>query len=130
MIGRVLTSLSRTTAKWPEVCSADSSLLGPIAEAAPRWAIRRVTSWKAVRPLPVKPKVTLGAPDSSTSCLGRVTSVPESAGLSFSANQPGSAFSSTWPLRSLGFSETTIVPCGTLSTLPMPVRRLRPLGVR
>ena len=61
MIGRVLTSLSRTTAKWPERAAASSALTGPIAGAWPRWAIWRVTSWNASRPLPVKSKVTIGS---------------------------------------------------------------------
>ena len=102
MIGRVLTSLSRTTAKWPESAAACSPETGPIACAWPRWAIWRVTSWKASRPSSVKPKLTLGSLNSPNSCFGSVMSVPESAGSSFSAYQPGCAVLSTWPLSSLG----------------------------
>ena len=94
MIGRVLTSLSRTTAKWPESASASSAPGRPIACSWPRWAIARVTSWNASRPPSVKSKVTFGWSNSSVSCFGLVMSVPESAGSSLSANQPGSASSS------------------------------------
>ena len=120
MIGRVLTSLSSTTAKWPESASASSSETPPIAAAWPRWAICRVTSWKASRPLSVNWKVTLGWPSSSVSCFGLVMSVPESAGLSLSAYQPAFSIpSTTLPLLSEGCSETTIVPAGTLITVPL-----------
>ena len=122
MIGRVLTSLSSTTAKRPESCSACSPEAGPIARACPRWAICRVTSWNASRPSSVKPKVTLGSLNSSNSCFGSVMSVPESAGRSLSAYQPGSASSITLPLGSEGSSETTIVPGGTFSTSPFCLR--------
>ena len=89
MIGRVLTSLSRTTAKWPESAAACSALTGPIACAWPRWAIWRVTSWKASRPLSVKPKVTFGSLFCPYSCFGSVMSVPESAGLSLQREPAG-----------------------------------------
>ena len=70
------------------------ALAGPIACAWPRWAIRRVTSWKASRPLSVKSKVTFGWPEFvRIPASGSVMSVPESAGLSLSAYQPGSAAS-------------------------------------
>ena len=86
--------------------------------AWPRWAIWRVTSWNASRPLPVKSKVTFGWLSWSSSCLGSVMSVPERAGSSLRANQPGSAASSRLPpLRRCGSSETTIVPTGTLTTM-------------
>ena len=110
MIGRVLTSLSRTTAKWPERAPACWALTGPIACAWPRWAILRVTSWKASRPLSVKPKVTFGWLSSPKFCFGSVMSVPESDGLSFSAYQPGSAVWSVLPSLSLGCSETSDGP--------------------
>ena len=76
MIGRVLTSLSRTTAKWPESASASSAPASPIACSWPRWAIRRVTSWKASRPESVKPKVTFGSWFSPNFSSGLVISVP------------------------------------------------------
>ena len=61
MIGRVTASLSRTTAKWPESAAASWRRRPARSPApAPRWAIRRVTSWNASRPSSVKPKVTLG----------------------------------------------------------------------
>jgi len=103
MIGRVLTSLSRTTAKCPESAAACSPEAGPIARAWPRWAILRVTSWKACCPLSVNWKVTLGWPSSSVSCFGLVMSVPERAGLSSSAYQPAFSIpSTTFPLESEG----------------------------
>ena len=89
MIGRVLTSLSRTTAKWPESAAACSALTGPIACAWPRWAIWRVTSWKASRPFSVNSKVTFGWLLWSVFCFGSVMSVPESAGRSLSAIPAG-----------------------------------------
>ena len=128
MIGRVLTSLSRTTAKWPESASACSPATGPIACAWPRWAIWRVTSWKASRPSSVKPKVTFGSLNSPNSCFGSVMSVPESAGSSLSAYQPGRAVLSTVPPSSLGYSETTIVPGGTSRTIPF-CGRFSPVGL-
>ena len=76
MIGRVLTSLSRTTAKCPESASASSRLTGPIARAWPRWAICRVISWNASRPSSVKSKVTFGSLLGSSVCFGLVMSVP------------------------------------------------------
>ena len=53
MIGRDLTSLSRTTAKWPENWSAVLRLpTGAVgASAWPALGDRRVTSWKASRPV-------------------------------------------------------------------------------
>ena len=129
MIGRVFTSLSRTTAKRPESCSACSDEAGPIACAWPRWAIARVTCWKACRPSSVKLKETLGWLASSNSCRGSVMSVPVNAGLSFSAYQPGAASSIVVPAGSKGSSETTTVPTGTSSTMPLRGRS-SPRGVR
>ena len=45
-------------------------------------------------------------------------SVPESAGLSLSAYQPGLAVVSVLPSLFVGSSETTTVPTGTSSTIP------------
>ena len=98
----------------------------PIAPAAaallaPRWAIALVTSWKAERPWSLNPKVTLGAlVVESKPCFGLVMSVPESAGWSRSAYQPGgkSPGGTALPSESVGDSETTIVPTGTLTTIP------------
>ena len=104
-------------------------LTGPIACAWPRWAIWRVTSWKASRPLSVKPKVTFGSLNSPDSCFGSVMSVPESAGSSLSAYQPGfGGLRRPCRLRRWGCSETTIVPAGTSTTIPS-CGRFSPVGL-
>jgi hypothetical protein len=68
--------------------------------------------------LSVKPKLTFGWLFSPYSCFGSVMSVPESAGLSRRANQPGLAVLSTVPDASVGYSETRIVPAGISTTIP------------
>ena len=88
----------------------------------------RVTSWKALRPSSVKPKVTFGSWLGPNSCFGPVISVPDSAGLSFSAYQPGEAPSIVSPLEFWGSSETIVVPWGTLTTIPTLWGRFFPVG--
>ena len=55
-------------------------------------------------------------------------SLPESAGLSLSANQPGWAVSSSCPLSLVGYSETRTVPAGISTTIPF-LGRFSPVGL-
>ncbi len=61
--------------------------------STPRWAIRVVMSWNALRPLSVKSNVTIGSPPPRWSkfCSGFLMSVPESAGLSWMIHQRSGA---------------------------------------
>ena len=83
--------------------------------ACPRSAIFRVTFWKAVLPLLVKPNVTFGwFVTGSKLCFGPVISFPDRAARSRSTNCGPFASSATLAVRlgELG-AATTVVPCGT-----------------
>ena len=117
MYGVEISSLSSRIAKW---CDAPIGSCRPpliAALSAPRWAIRRVVSANALRPLSEKSIVTIGGPPAPFSkvCSGFLMSEPLRTGLSLMTHQL-STWPRCWSTGRRSSSRSTMMPSGTSST--------------
>ncbi len=119
MIGRVLTSLSRTTAKWPDrfpgfFCADRADRLGLTALGdLPGYFLEGALA--GTGEVEGDDRFVGGR---GVDCSGSVMSCPLSAGLSFSANQPGVGVFDHLARFVDRSSETRTVPGGTSTTIP------------
>ena len=123
MYGVEISSLSSRIAKW---CEAAIGFCRPplsAALSAPRWAISRVVSANALRPLSLNSIVTIGWPPVPPSkfCSGFLMSVPLRTGLSLMTHHW--SISPRWSSGSRSSTaRSTTIPSGTSRISALPVR--------